>query len=190
MTLVDQLGDRFGSSPSSGWRSGLASRSSGSIRSLMGSMDPKIHAQLRREGIRTSPQAGGAADARGRPAGRVHAQAPALQHPPRPCRHPSTGPGQSPVHPRQHPTGCGSPIARGSRPGRALCGWPVSGMDARGGSWAGRHRTGPRSSWCWARWRMRCGAARSSASGWCSTATTARSPGSRGRRNTGLVTGV
>jgi HTH-like domain len=61
--------------------------------------------------------------------------------------------------PRRRRTGCGWPTCRGSRPGRGRCGWRVCGMRSRGGSWAGRQATGPMSTWCWARWSMRCGAA-------------------------------
>jgi hypothetical protein len=43
--------------------------------------------------------------------------------------------------------------------GEGRCGWPVSGMGSRGGSWAGRPATGSMSSWCWARWSMPSGAA-------------------------------
>jgi putative transposase len=43
--------------------------------------------------------------------------------------------------------------------GRARCGWRVCGMRSRGGSWAGRRRIGPMSSWCWARWSTPSGAA-------------------------------
>jgi hypothetical protein len=50
-------------------------------------------------------------------------------------------------------------ICRGSRPGRSRCGWPVSATPSRVGSWAGRPPTGPMSSWCWGRWSTRCGAA-------------------------------
>jgi hypothetical protein len=43
--------------------------------------------------------------------------------------------------------------------GEGRCGWPVCGMRSRGGSWAGRPRIGPIPSWCWARWSTPCGAA-------------------------------
>jgi putative transposase len=43
--------------------------------------------------------------------------------------------------------------------GEGRCGWPASATRSPGGSSAGRPRTGPTPSWCWARWSTPSGAA-------------------------------
>jgi transposase InsO family protein len=49
----------------------------------------------------------------------------------------------------ERPTGYGWPTSRASRPERGRCGWHVSAMPSPGGSSAGRPAIGPMSSWCW-----------------------------------------
>jgi putative transposase len=60
-----------------------------------GTQDPRPAAPRRRQG---QPQAGGAADARPWPAGRLRAQALALLHPPGPHRDPGAWPGRPQLH--------------------------------------------------------------------------------------------
>jgi hypothetical protein len=134
---------------------------------------PKVHAQLRREGIRVSRkrverlmrQAGlQGAFMRKRKRGSTR-------------RHSAATPAPDLVNRNlkaDAPTGCGLPTSRASRPGRARCGWHVSATRSHGASWAGRRPTGPIPSRCWARWSTPCGAATSSESGSSSIATTAR----------------
>jgi HTH-like domain len=151
---------------------------------------PRVHAQLRRDGIQVSRKrvarllrTHGLQGAFLRKRWRCSTR----QDPPRPRRPTWSTATSRPTR----PTGCGSLTAPGSEPGRGRCGWPVSGMGSRGGSWAGRPATGPIPSWCWARWRTPSGAAAwtttPASAGSSTTATGAPSPGSRGRRNTALL---
>jgi len=72
--------------------------------------------------------------------------------------------------------------------GEGRCGWPVSAMRSRGGSWAGRPATEPMSSWCLARWSTPSGVAAWTmilpSAGSSTIRIGAPSLGSRGGRNT------
>jgi putative transposase len=195
MMLVDQLGDRFGVEPilrvlevpTSTFYGWVARRRWPSPRDIeetwLGEQierihresgetcgSPKVHAQLRREGIRVSRKRverlmreAGLQGAFMRKRRRSSTR-----------RDPAATPAPDLVNRNFH---ADAPdrlwVADISRipTGEGPLWLASSGTRSHGGWWAGRHPIGPTPTSYWTPWSMPCGAARSSATGWSSTPT-------------------